>query len=398
MTTAAAHPPGIVVRGRLVLPDRCADGELEAAGGKIVRITRRSPAGTSPIEPIRGADCPIRTLPPNQYVIPGFIDLHTQGFAGIDLSMVDDASVPRMASAMLTAGITSYVATLGYTPDVLERVLPYVNADVPGARMLGLYFEGPFINPRRMGAIPAKYCLPPDPAKLAAILERAQGRIKLMTVAPELDGSLELIKMLRVGGVVPAIGHTLATYSQAMRGIDAGIRHTTHLFNAMTGLSHREPGAAGAALSARQVSIEIIADGVHVHPAVINLAISLKGPEKVAAITDAAPAAGLDTSQPLTLLGAVVSVVDGAPRLPDGTLAGSLLTPIVALRNLVMLAGIPIHVAVQMLTLTPAEIISVDHAKGSIAEGKDADLAIIDDDFNLHAVFVGGWPLWQAKT
>jgi len=166
----------------------------------------------------------------------------------------------------------------------------------------------------------------------------------------------------------------------------------------MTGLSHREPGAAGAALSARHVSIELIADGVHIHPAVINLAISLKGPEKAAAITDAAPASGLDTSQPLTLLGAVVSVIDGAPRLPDGTLAGSVLTPIIALRNLVMLAGIPLHVAVQMLTLTPAEIIDIDHAKGSIAEGKDADLAIIDADFNLHAVFVRGRLLRQPNA
>jgi len=374
-----------ITDAQIVLPDRCISGDLVIGGGKIIEMR------------LAGHGLPVRQNAFSArgcYVIPGLIDLHMQGFAGIDLS-TPNGNVARMARALLAAGATGYVATLGYTPDTLTEILPHVYADNGGARMLGIYFEGPFINERRLGAIPPIYCLKPNPSLLRDIIDEAAGCLKIMTVAPELDGAVKLIEMLGECGAAPALGHTACSYSQAMRGIDAGIRHVTHLFNAMTPLSHREPGAVGAALAARNVTVELIADGVHIHPAVLAIAINIKGPASTVVITDATPYAGLQASGPLTLLGKEVIVIDGAPRLADGTLAGSILTPIQALKNLVRLAGVPLHAAVRMLTLTPATVIGLEHAKGSIAPGKDADLAILDENLDVQAVVLSGRLAWQ---
>jgi len=376
-----------ITGARLVLPDRCVAAALSISAGKISRIGGNLPC------PEAHADRAYTA--PGCYVIPGLIDLHMQGFAGVDLSSSDDDDVARMELALLAAGTTGYLATLGYTPNVLTAILPHVNNDSGGAVMLGIYFEGPFINERRLGAIPAVNCLKPNYSLLRDIIDEANGSLKIMTVAPELDGAIGLIEMLVEAGAAPALGHTLCDYAQAMDGIAAGIRHTTHLFNAMTPLCHREPGAVGAALSSPRVTIELIADGIHIHPAILNLAIALKGPDRTAVITDATPYAGLCDRGHLTLFGKEVTVKDGAPRLADGTLAGSVLTPIQAVKNLVELAGLPLHTAVRMLTLTPAAVIGLDHVKGSIAPGKDADLAILDENLDVQAVIIGGRLAWQ---
>jgi len=380
-----------VVGGRLVFPHACVAGELRIEGGRIAEIITypnggpRGPGALGPGDHWAGG-C---------YVAPGFIDLHIQGFAGTDLAEASGDAISNMARAMLPSGTTAYLATLAYRPGVLTNLLPWVNVDTGGATMLGLYLEGPFINPGRLGAIPPAHCLKPDPAALEFILDEARGQLRIMTVAPELEGSLGLIEKLDTAGVIPAIGHTLATYDQAMRGIEAGQRHATHLFNAMTGLGHRQPGAVGAVLAAADVSAELIADGIHIHPSVLKTAIEIKGAEKVAVITDANPAAGLDGDAAPDFMGNGVRIVDGAPRLADGTLAGSLLTPIKALENLVRLVGLPLHAAVRMLTLTPATVAGVAAAKGSLENGKDADLVIFNDNFEVQAAFVGGKQAWQ---
>ena len=384
-------PTKNIVGGRLVLPEACVPGAIHIQDEKIAEIV--TCADNAPPGPAPGG--PQDHSAQGCYVAPGFIDLHIQGFARTAVAKATGDAIPNMARAMLPFGTTAYLATLGYKPGILTNLLPWVHADTGGATMLGLYLEGPFISPGRLGAIPPAYCMEPDPATLESILDEAHGHLRIMTVAPELEGSLRLIEELDTAGVTPAIGHTLATYDQAMRGIEAGQRHTTHLFNAMTGLDHREPGAVGAVLAAAHVSAELIADGIHIHPTVLKMAIGIKGPEKVAVITDAMPAAGLDGESSADFMGNGANIVDGAPRLADGTLAGSVLTPIKALENLVRLVGLPLHTAVRMLTLTPASVAGMAATKGSLEKGKDADLVIFNDQFEVQATFVGGKLAWQ---
>ena len=375
----------------MILPDAAVEADILIADGKIAEVIdypNGAPRRDSPQGPhdYSASGC---------YVAPGFIDIHTQGFAGIDMATAVGEEIPRMERAMLACGTTGYLATLAYEAGVFDGLLPWLHANSGGAKMLGLYLEGPFINPRRLGAIPSIYCLEPDLATLRSILGQAQGHLKIMTIAPELEGSLKLIEELNKAGVTPSIGHTQATYDQAVRGIEAGVCHTTHLFNAMTGINHREPGAAGAVLSNDAVTAELIADGIHVHLAVLGMAIGIKGAENVAVITDAAPAAGLPPNGRHEFLGNGVTIIDGAPRLPDGTLAGSILTPIKALENLVRLVGLPVHTAVRMLTLTPAAIAGVASCKGSLEQGKDADIVVFNDRFEVQATFVGGELAWE---
>lgn len=376
---------GNIVGGRLLLPDQCVEGDIQIEDGKIAEVIESTGQGNA-----RDGFCARGC-----YVAPGFIDIHTQGCGGIDLDRATVEDVSRMARAMLAFGTTAYLATLGYKRGRLADLLPSVDADTGGAKMLGFYLEGPFINPGRLGAMRPEHCLPPDPATLDAILDEAQGNLKLMTVAPELDGALKLIETLDKAGVAPAIGHTLATYDEAMRGIEAGQRHATHLFNAMTGLEHRQPGTVGAVLSAEHVTAELICDGIHIHPAVFRLVTQIKGPAHTVLVTDSTCAAGLPPGQTSSLFGSGARIIDGAPRLPDGTIAGSLLTPIKAVENLVRLAGVPVYEAARMLTLTPATVIGAAAGKGSLEKGKDADIVIFNDDFEVQATFLSGELAWQ---
>jgi len=379
-----------IVGGRLVLPGACVPGELHISGGKIAEVI------TGP-DPTPGIDDP-PSDPSNVfradgcYVAPGLIDLHVHGALGVDMTAGPGEAFPQMARRMLQFGATGFLATLLYRPGLMGRLLPWVNAETGGARMLGLYIEGPFINHRRLGAIPPACCRDPDPELLDEILEETSGCLRIMTVAPELEGALDIVRRLDAAGVVPAIGHTLCTYDEALRGFDAGQRHATHLFNAMTALNHREPGAVGAVLASSDVTAELIADNVHIHPAVLQMAIGVKGASRISIVTDAASAAGLGKEQIAMLLGQNITVIDGAPRLPDGTLASSLLTPIDAVKNLVMSVGVPLHVAVRMSSLTPAAVIGLDRVKGSLEPGKDADVIVFDDDFRVRAVFLSGEP------
>jgi N-acetylglucosamine-6-phosphate deacetylase len=383
-----------IIDGRLVLPDGCVTGTTCISGGKIAEIISR------PHEPTRGPSTGDEDnySAAGRYVAPGFIDIHFHGCMGFDITRARGDAIPRLARALLPLGATAYLAGLLWRPGQVGQLAPWVNAPAGGAVMLGLYLEGPFVNPGQLGASPSELCQEPDPAVLDAILGEAGDALRIMTVAPEVDGACAIIEKLAARGIVPSLGHTLCTYDEAMRGIEAGARHATHLFNAMTGLKHRAPGAVGAVLSTEHVTAELIADGIHIHPSVLKVAIGAKGCERIAVITDASPAAGLGPDIPGTLLGEGVSVVDGAPRRPDGTLVNSLLTPITALKNLVTLVGLPVHTAVRMLSLTPATVAGVANSKGSLEQGKDADIVVFDDKFEVWATFVGGELAWERQA
>ena len=230
---------------------------------------------------------------------------------------------------------------------------------------------------------------------MARWLEASGGALRLLTLAPELPGASEVIREAVQRGVTVAVGHTAATYEQTASAADLGASLVTHLFNAMGGLTAREPGAAGAALDLDALTAGIIADGVHLHPATIRAAVRAKGAERIVLVTDAMPPVGA-ASQEFSMLGRRVTVRDGACRLDDGTLAGSVLTMDQALRNVVEWTGLPLQDALGMATLLPARLIGAAASKGSLEAGKDADVVVLDRDLRVRLTLVGGRVVYHA--
>jgi N-acetylglucosamine-6-phosphate deacetylase len=322
------------------------------------------------------------------WLLPGFIDLHSHGGGGHDVT----ASAAAMADAArfhLSHGTTGMLVSLMAAPvDRLCEQLTWVSSLVADGVVLGAHLEGPFLAAARCGAQNQAHLLDPDPLVLAKLLDAADGNLRQMTVAPELPGALGLIADLVEAGVVPAIGHTGATYEQASAGFAAGARLATHLFNGMSPVSHREPGAAVAALDAGVV-VEMINDGVHVHDAITRL-VGRAQDGRVALITDAVSAAGAGDGR-YTLGDREIVVTNGAPRLAGSSrLAGSTLTMDEAVRRYVVSVGLPVEAAAQAAATTPARLLGIDDRCGSIAVGMAADLVHLDADFGLQRVMSRG--------
>lgn len=335
-------------------------------------------------------------------LLPGFIDLHIHGAGGYDAHA---GEIEALAAYLPSRGVTAFLPTLaagppGETAQAVRAIQVTMQrqrdgATSPAATVLGAHLEGPFLEPARAGAIPPAYLLPAGLEHAAGLLAIAPGVVRLMTVAPGLPGALELIRFLSQAGIVASIGHTAADYALALKAIEAGARHVTHLFNAMDGLHHRAPGVIGAALSDPRVTVELIADGVHVHPAVLALAIRSKDPDGVALVSDAVGPAGLPAGTYRWLDRDVES--DGqAVRLRDGTLAGSLGTIDVALRTVTRHAGCSLADAAQMTATVPARILGLTR-KGRIAPGFDADLTAVDDRGQVRLTIIGGKIVYDAR-
>jgi N-acetylglucosamine-6-phosphate deacetylase len=250
----------------------------------------------------------------------------------------------------------------------------------------GVHLEGPFLSPARPGAHRPEHLRVPSLEWIGRLVEDFQDLIRIVTMAPELDGALPVIDWLAAHGIVVAVGHTDATYAQATAAFERGARLATHLFNAMRPYHHREPGVVGAALATPQVICSIIADLVHLHPAAIQLVTARKGPDRVALITDAIAAAGAPT-RGATLGGQALRVVSGAPRLADGTLAGSVLSMDRAVRNMVS-TGHRLDHAIRMASTTPAALLGL--AQGEVRAGLRADLVVLDGELAVAAVVAGG--------
>ncbi len=376
----------MLVGCRVVTPQEIIeDAALGIASGRIVSLGERTGRERGQIDDLGGLT-----------LLPGFIDLHIHGAGGADAHA---GEIAALAAFLPRCGVTAFLPTLA--ADAEERTIAALRAiDAAmqdqgphnGAIVLGAHLEGPFLNPARAGAIPPERMHPAEPDRLARLLEAAPGVVRLLTVAPDAPGALELIPAIVAAGVVVSLGHTAADYALFRRAIDAGARHTTHLFNAMTGIAHRAPGAAGAALTDDRITVELIADGEHVHPAILALVLRAKGVAGVALVSDAVGPAGLPPGEYEWLERRVHS--DGTTvRLPDGTLAGSLGTLDRALRT--MLAPIPhgagsnlIDVA-QTLATVPARILGID-SKGTLAPGYDADFVAIDGSGQVRRTYIGG--------
>jgi N-acetylglucosamine-6-phosphate deacetylase len=324
-------------------------------------------------------------------IVPGFIDLHIHGGDGADFMDGDERANARILAFHARHGTTALMATTlsGSVADLQDAVAAMArSSDERGAEIVGIHLEGPYINRERAGAQDRASIRPADIHEVASLVERAPHLKWMITFAPEVEGARALVERFR-DRIVFSIGHTSADYAEAVAALDWGVTHFTHLFNAMTGMHHREPGVVGAALVSRSATAELIADGVHVHPAVLNIAATIL-PHRIALITDAIRACGLADGM-YKLYDQEVQVKDGSARLRNGgALAGSTLTMHDAVRNMIELAGLPIERVIPLATDVPARIAGVRDRKGTIDHGYDADLVLLDKKLDIERVIVRG--------
>jgi N-acetylglucosamine-6-phosphate deacetylase len=329
------------------------------------------------------------------WLLPGFIDLHVHGGAGFDFMDASREAFLAITRFHSRHGTTSMLATTVTSShraltNVLESVRDFMREDMPYARLLGVHIEGPFISPKWRGAQNPAYITPPRPDWLEQWNRAFPGVIRLQTLAPETEGAPDYIRMLVAAGIIPACGHTDATYEEIRQAAACGLRHAVHTFNAMRPYHHREPGTVGAILTDDRIMAEVIADGHHVHPAGIRLLLAAKGADRVILVTDAVAAAGMPNGV-YELGGLKVVMADGTVRLhDDGSLAGSALTMIDAFRFMVNEVGVPIPDACKMASANPARQLGLDASIGTLEPGKRADVLLLDDALSLRHVWVGG--------
>ncbi|HEY9528635.1 MAG TPA: N-acetylglucosamine-6-phosphate deacetylase [Anaerolineales bacterium] len=341
-------------------------------------------------------------LPPNAEVqevdaggkllLPGFIDLHVHGAMGHELMDASASGLEQMARFYASHGVTSFLATTWTASrESIRKALELVEemqGPIPGgATLLGVHLEGPYLNPIRCGAQDANLIRLAEKEEALEFLD--SGVIRLLALAPEFDENLWLIDECVQRGITVSAAHTAATYEQMRTAAQHGLTQSTHTFNAMTGLSHREPGTVGAALTIPQISCELIADNIHVHPAVQKILVDVKTPSGVILVSDAVRAAGLPEGE-YRLDDRTVNIRDGAVRLSDGTLAGSVLTMERALQNLCAATGRSLSELWVTSSLNAARAIGISSRKGSLEVGKDADLVLLDDSFRVHLTVAQG--------
>jgi len=373
------------IQGATILtPDQIIEnGAVRIERGRIAWV---GPAGDAAREPdTETLDARGRLL------APGFIDLQLNGAFGDDFTM-EPPSIWRVAAQIVRYGVTSFLPTIITAPlakiaQAQETLATGRPAGFRGAEPLGLHLEGPFLNPAKKGAHNPAYLRPPDPA-LVADWSPATG-VRLVTLAPELPGGLELIRRLVSQGVVVSAGHSLATFAQAGAGFAAGTRYGTHLFNTMPPLAHREPGLPGALLATRGQVVGIIPDGIHIHPALVAIVWAAKGPREVSLVSDAMAALGMAPGRYL-LNDFDVIVTEKDARLADGTLAGSVLPLDQAVRNLIAFTGCGLAEALATVTTTPADLLGIGHARGRIQPGLIADLVLLEPDLRVATTICAG--------
>lgn len=388
ITGGAVVTPHEVIENGVVL---CEDGRVKAVGSS-------NEIGPEPGSQIINAT--------GRVVMPGFIDTHFHGSGGDDVMANGAEGIRRISRALLKFGATGYLATtIAARHEELMRAVEDTiaaeekdAANPEGAEILGLHIEGPYINARFKGAQPEWGIRDPNFDECNQLLDAAAGRIKIMTIAPELPGAIEMIRMLKNAGVAPSVGHSEADYDTALAAIEAGATRATHLFNAMSGVHHRKPGLAAAVLNEPGICAEMICDGVHVNPRMVSLAWKAKGRDGMTLITDATAAQGVGDGV-FTLGDFQIQVRGPLCTLMDGvTIAGSVLTMNRAVGNAMAFTGMSLIDAAHTASLAPAEACGVADRKGSIEAGKDADLVILNPDFSVSHTIRAGVVAYQTHT
>jgi N-acetylglucosamine-6-phosphate deacetylase len=379
----------------VVLPDRLlSPGTIAIEGDRITDVAAGGAGGAGDLH--------------GHYVVPGFIDVHVHGIGGHD-TLDGSESVARMASLLPRHGTTAFCPTsIACAPDVLRRLLAAVaesraRLTPASARVLPAHLESNFLNPEYKGAQPLECLRLPNARRDdgaftgADILEEiaaAKAHVGIVTVAPEIEGAIDLIQRLVRDGHHVSLGHSGATYEHAVAGIEAGATQATHLFNRMPPIGHRVPGLAGAVLESDEIAAELVCDGVHVHPAMMRVAVAAKGPSRMMAITDGTAGAGLPRGATSLIGGRRISVGDAA-YLDDGTLAGSVLTMDRAFSKLVTAIGLSLVDAATVCSTTPARELRL-HGLGVIAAGAIADLVVLDRELNVVRTYIAGELAWPA--
>lgn len=376
-----------IVNGKIILPDSIVEGRALLFDEKIAGLSETVPEGAEIID-AKG-----------RYVAPGLVDIHIHGYLGEDTSDGSVEGIRKMAEGIVKNGVTAWLpTTMTVSYDDLRHAFAAVRAlmdkknNPKGAQIMGVHAEGPFINPSKKGAQAVEYIRPAD----APFLIENSDVIRIVTIAPEMPGALDCIReVTEKTSILVSMGHTAANYETAKAGIEAGVRHATHLFNAMTPLNHRDPGVVGASLADDRVSTELIADTFHISPDLFGLVAKVKG-DNLILITDCTRAGGLEDGE-YTLGGQPIFVKGIECRLADGTIAGSVLKLNNAIRNMRDHTSLPLEQIVRMASINAARCIGLDKTKGSLEAGKDADIILADENFAVSETIIAGETVWAAE-
>lgn len=370
----------IITNGTILTPhEQIRGGSVVVEDEKILGVERGNLVGIASID-ARG-----------YYIIPGLIDIHIHGANGFDTMDASPQSIQEIGRFIARHGVTSYLPTTvtASVQDVRASIENVRNIAAPrdGAQPLGIHLEGPCLNQDFRGAQPPQHLRRADPGEYRQWFDSQQ--VRLITVAPEVEGVPELIRSGKEQGIEFALGHSAATYQQAVAAAELGARQATHVFNGMPALHHRDPGVVGAVLSDDRLWPQVIADGVHLHPAIVKLIVRAKGTDHAILITDATRATGMPDGE-YALGDQRIHVQGGVARTAQGGLAGSTLTMDTGLRNLMQFTGLSLEDVLPMATRVPAQSIGYATTKGSIAPGFDADLVILDESFQVRLTMVRG--------
>jgi len=379
--------PIVFVNATIITPFRIVHDEcILVENGKITQLTGKDKMVT----PSNAKIIDLNGL----IITPGFIDLHVHGAVGRSFNAPDSATFNDISKFFLKHGTTLLLATL-YLDEkrkflkTIRHLAQHLKQNQGESIIFGIHLEGPFINRKMKGALNEDYILEPNVDEWTLLRKAGRGFIKMMTIAPELPGAYDVMRLAAQDGVALSIAHSEARYEDIEIAIDNGLSQVTHIFNAMHPVHHREPGVLTGALLNRELKVHLIADGIHVHPAVMQLLYKLKGPEGIILITDAISATGTK-SNIFEMAGKKAKIKDGMALLDNNTLAGSIITLEKAVKVMVEKVGIPITEAVRMASLNPARVLGLDHKKGLLAVGKDADLIVMNKDFNVQMAIVNG--------
>ena len=384
--------PIVIQAQQLITPlEVIAQGTVVIEGGKITALG-------SGIEIPEGA----RVIDVGSKIVtPGFIDNHVHGAMGHWFAGGPEA-VRKIARFRAPTGTTGFLPTLGGATSLegmlepIRMVREMMKEGTGGTEILGIHMEGAYLSPRKPGVNPVELMRPLDIAEVEAMQETAEGNIRLVSVAPDEEGGMAFIRGLRRMGIVASIAHTDTDYQTILRAVEAGATYTTHTYNGMRGLHHRAPGVVGAVLTCDQVFAELIADGVHVHPAAMDILVRCKRRDRVVLVTDNSPMAGMPDGIYDGFGGQRIEKKEGTLRsLDTGSIAGSAMAFNEDVRNMVKLVGIPLPWAVQMASLNPARALGLDAHKGSLEVGKDADLIVIDQEVNVYLTMVRGRVVYE---
>lgn len=378
-----------IINGRLILENEILEKKAIVFDEKIIHIGENEDIKNYELEEIIDAK--------NAYVCPGFIDIHIHGSGGRDTMEGSIEALEVISRTILKNGVTSFLPTtmtmeIPKIRKAMDSISKAMKMDLKGARILGAHMEGPFINAIFKGAQNPQYIIEPD----YSLIEGYEDVIKIITLAPEVDKDFEFIKKLKKEtDITISMGHTNTDFKTARKAIESGISHATHLFNAMTGLHHREPGAVGAIFST-DITTEFIADKIHINPDLFPLLLKIKGSDQLVFITDSM-SAGCMKEGIYDLGGQEVVVDKTSARLKDGTLAGSILKFNEALKNMKENSTLNILELVKMATIVPAKVIKVENEVGSLEVGKKSDIIFIDENFGVERTIVEGQVLYIKK-